>query len=568
MNYFKILTQRNTFPITISAIVFPFLLFFMSSCSLLFEDDDVYESYPAAPTSFTPGDTFKAEYTLYYDSSITIPSGTVLELGDTSGIRITNGTLTLEEGVTFIMGQSAQVIVTDGGRIVSNGTEKKPVSFLPHKGNSTWGRWRDTSFYGGISISKTADSANIFRNTHIKKASSGMYCAANRGVIIDSCLFDSIPYLCFSFEDSSAIAVSHSTFRSFSEYYGFELHGNSINALDETNSLTSTMMLRYPYITGGVLSADSIYLWGNMTIGAPEDGSYSPVTIAAGTLLKWEGGLASSWNAINVRNGGSVHFEGSSEKPIKIVGCKTMSIDSTAGEQSSFRYVDVRFNAINHGDPEDGIHISQKTGVSISNCEIAGKYGVHIDSGCSVEIDSTKFATFKRDIVLSNTGLTQIATSNDFDEGIEIGTVKLNKGTIPGCPIKLHSLKITSSAVTITAGAELNFSNRIDIEIDSGGSLSAVGTASQPIFFQGNKPHWSDYSAAIRIDSTAGGNNRFEYCLIHTPIDTIFSLQKSDLTIANTSIFGYEIAAIALDSASTLTLLSNSGIDSSAILYH
>lgn len=296
---------------------------------------------------------------------------------------------------------------------------------------------------------------------------------------------------------------------------------------DADDSETTTISIDVQSL--GSISADSVLVNTNSPAGEFDYRVPANATVVIGSDFTIEPGVSirmGAGSSIHVTNGGSIHAVGTAALPIAFVGQNAspgywygFEIDSN-NSLNEFAYVEVA-----HGGPAGYANVYLDGTLRASNSTFRGAetYGVLATEGAQLP----GFANNHFDD--NGEGALHIPTSligsldaaSDY-AGSSAGVVVVSGGTVSG----MHTWQAINTAyrvedngnlviagnVTVQPGAEFVMGEGSYVHVPTGGSLSAVGTASDSIRFVGANDiagHWYGFE----IDSNSS-SNRFSHVVV------------------------------------------------------
>ena len=291
----------------------------------------------------------------------------------------------------------------------------------------------------------------------------------------------------------------------------------------DVSNIACTTELETTSITEALVLDEPCYLV-NQDVVVGQGGQ---VTIAAGTVLKFASGVG-----IEVQTGGSLASNGTAAAPVVF-----SAIDRTPGSWDGLEFdrSNSASNVLNStvieyggsGTADYNLEIegfsSSPARVSLNNVllRFGATAGFSIDDEAIVGdiqgLVSTQNASSGEigSEVAASLGLDSRLSGNTDD-----GLVILTGGAIDNItawpaidvPYLVGRLPV-NAPMSIAAGSVLRFSAGGGLDINTGGSLSAIGTATSPILFTGldNTPGFWD---GLNFDRTNSSNNQLEHVIV------------------------------------------------------
>ncbi|MFH0730526.1 MAG: right-handed parallel beta-helix repeat-containing protein [Pseudomonadota bacterium] len=466
------------------------------------------------------------------------PFNLIGDIGVASGV-----TLTLEPGTEVQFSDNVGLWVD--GTLTAVGTSANPITVTGTSESSDW--WRVISVQNaGSAVFEWCDIAygGYYENADILKTGTGALSLKNSSIR-------------HSDGDGLRISAGYSAFTSsgntFSNNnYGVRLGINT--SFDDNTSVFSANNLDV-YVDGGTIDqnviwnlkpAYSLYISGNITVTGV-------LTVKPGTVVK-PGDNVGIWVS------GALNAVGTSTSPIYFTDWRDDTVggdanhDGTASAPASDWWRALFFNGGSSsgtlawctlryaGYYENlGLYKSGSGALTLSDCTVSDSdgYGMIIENNTGVVTLSRSSFTNNAwsglymsagpatatDCTFSNNGHygirqeindSLVYTGNTFT-GNSLGGVGVNGGTITtditwqasGSPINLAGdIGVASGAsLTIEPGTEVQFSDNVGLWID--GTLTAVGTSSNPITFTGTTES-PDWWRVISVQNA--GSAVFEWC--------------------------------------------------------
>ena len=290
----------------------------------------------------------------------------------------------------------------------------------------------------------------------------------------------------------------------------------------DVSNIACTTELETTLITEALVLDEPCYLV-NRNVVVDQGGQ---VTIAAGTVLKFASGVE-----LEVRTGGSLAANGTASAPVVF-----SAIDRTPGSWDGLEFdrSNSTSNVLNNTVIEYGgagtsgynldtisfssaptrltlnnvlLRLGASAGFRIANNTITGDIQglVSTQNASSGEVGPE---------IVTSLGVDSRLAGNTQD-GLEILTGTITNATAWSAfdvPYLLDRFEV-NAPLSIAAGSELRFLAGGGLDINAGGSLSAIGTATSPILFTGvdNTPGFWD---GLDYDRTNSTNNRLEHVIV------------------------------------------------------
>lgn len=422
-----------------------------------------------------------------------------------------DGRVELEPGVEMSFGTIAGVLVGNGGVLVATGTPEAPV--LLTAADQTW---------GGIDISGSASSENRLEGVELD-AVDGDAVHVNGGSrlsVINSTVRDS-QGVGLLVDSGSEITVQGSTFSGNDVPMHIALE--HVAGLSDDNTLTGNtddLVL----VDGGTLAEDAT--WG--PVGVPFRLESSTNIDGALDLLP---GIVLEFpldGAMWVSTSGSIHAEGTAESPVTMRGAenergywKGLSVESKATANALVFCVVENAGASQwNGATETvtGVWLEDQSKLVVTDSILRGSGGSALGSQGGADISGFANNTIENNastLMVSPNMAADIEPSNVFtgndDAFIRVeysgaDTIE-DAGTWDalGVPYRVLERMKISSAWELAPGAVVEVAQDVDISIETGGSISAVGTADAPVRFVGVEP-LVGYWQGIEIHTVTAAN--------------------------------------------------------------
>ena len=406
-----------------------------------------------------------------------------------TGNLTVNAALTVEPGVTLRFAESTRLILSSGGSLNAVGTPSDSIRFLG--GQASAGYW------DGIDV-QTVASANEIAYAEIAHGGDDGY--ANVYV-----------------RSSGEMAVHDSRIHTSSGYgieveSGGSIEGFAANTLRDNGSgailLVAEMVGQLDGASSyGAAAADRIVIdGGTATTAQTWPATDVPYNVAGNTYVEGavtvEAGAefhAGQSNRIIVQSGGSLKAVGTTSDSIRFRGEQTSAgywdgIDvHTVSSENQLTYASVA-----HGgdDGYGNVYVRNSGSVAVTNSRIdsSSTAGVVAESGGEIssfaENDFADNAGGALDIPVQQLGaLDSLSVYGGGTTGhfIEVDGTLTSAQTWPktDVAIRLTGNVFVEAAVTVQHGAWFQAGQANRLVVQSGGSLNAVGTAADPITFEG-----------------------------------------------------------------------------------
>lgn len=260
-----------------------------------------------------------------------------------------------------------------------------------------------------------------------------------------------------------------------------------------------------PTPVSGTISSDTTWMLDNspyIVVGN--------ITVAAGATLTVEPGVevrfsTGRWLQVS-NNGGSLVAQGTASQPITFTSSLTMPVAGSwrylyfaADSTGRLAHCGIGYAGANNYPALD----IRSAAVQIDNCRIhhSQDEGVRLTgAGLSPSLRNTRIEDNGGNAITQNTidmtpSYQALTLSGNGADALVIpgGTLGRNisldgsPAALGGAPIRLtgNTTVAASTTLTVRPGSELRFDAGLWLQVNSGGALQAVGTASQPIVFTG-----------------------------------------------------------------------------------
>jgi len=228
------------------------------------------------------------------------------------------------------------------------------------------------------------------------------------------------------------------------------------------------------------------------------------------------------------------------------VGENTPSITITVNRKGDIsQAVSVDYSAANGTAGDEDFASASGTLNWVATDSAAKTFTVQIVSDSVTEGDETVSLTLSNPSGGAALGenTTATLTITDFVAGVcngEIADSSVTEDTALNEPCYKvpNGIRVNSPAqLTINPGVRLEFAAGTQLEVNTGASLYAVGTASEPIFFTTGDEKFPGYWKGIRFRNSNSLNNQLDYVTIEYGVDNIdtFATTPVRLNIKNTT---------------------------------
>lgn len=433
------------------------------------------------------------------------------------GVADIRAQLTIEPGVNILCASGSRLDVETGGTIVSVGTETDSIKFIGE--NPSHGYW------DGINIG-SASASNEFGYTAIRYAGSGGYAgiyvhSTGQVKIHNTLLGSSSTYGITAQNGARLPGFAANVFRNNTQA-AVQIPSNLIGSLD-TNS---------DYLGDGtgfvsVSSRDVITTQTWPAINAPYriDGTtdiMAEVTIQAGAVLEF-----TQNSRMDVETGGSLIAVGTATDSIIFSGVQpTSGFWDGLAISSNNPNNELKFVKVMHGGSGGyaNLYLYSPGQVKISNSTYAESSTTGIYAQNDVRIGVFSGNSFQGNaeaaLKIPSGLLGSLDSGSDYLGPDGMGTISVfgrdvtTAQTWPAtnAPVVMDGVTDIMSGVTIEPGAEFHFTQGARLDVESSGSITAVGAADDSIRFRGVQKA-SGYWDGISVHSNSA-DNQFIYCVI------------------------------------------------------
>jgi len=466
----------------------------------------------ACPTEVT---TFRI------DSAITL-SGSCLRVPRSMTVA-ENGQLTIAPGTVLKFAASTSLTVSQGGSLTAAGTSDAPIVLSSLDASP--------GYWDGVNFSSSNSTRNRLENLVIEYAGgsdSGALstdASVERPVRItaDNVLLRHSAGAGFFFQPDTVLdrfARIQSTQNALAGLMG----PTSASALT-TESLFTGNAVDAIRLAG--ISVDTATGWNRIGVPFLVSGLSlrASLTMAAGTQVRFDAG-----GSLYVGPDGSLNAVGTSDAPILLTGSEATpgfweGLDFTYSASGNNRLEHVTIEYAGGGDAATAGAIVTNTGPTLPVRLQLSSVTLRASAGAGFRFEqNTLLGAFDSVISTSNTlpgtlsadALSGFGSGHDFTGNLRDELDLITSGveqplTIPAIGVPYtFGLISTSSALTIAPGVTLRARSGGSIYAGSAGSITAIGTAGQPIVIEGQvaQPgHWD----GIQLQYSNSAANRLEF---------------------------------------------------------
>jgi len=427
--------------------------------------------------------------------------------------------LTIEAGTTLYFQSSCGMKVRSEGTITAVGTKDKNITFTSAKTVKAAGDW------DGIGVNS---NSGTFTYCVFSYAANALTLnGTNESVTL--CTFSNNT-IGLDADDSDTVAtIANNAFTA----NGTPLLVNGKYDLGNTNTFTDNTS-QYVSHYGNIASARSWTLTSvpiRITSDLYVDAAF---TLGAGVTLAFDSDCA-----LYVRADGSITAKGTATEPITFTSSKTTkAADDWSGiivscNSGAFEYCDIRY-------AETGLTLVG-TNLSVKNCTLANNtIGVDAENSDTVATIQDNAFTSNGTPLLVNAKY-DLDNSNAFTTntnqyvGVN-GIITASRAwALTDVPLRFTSDVYVEAPLSISAGVTLTFMSSCGLHVRSDGSITATGTAANPITFTSAKTtkakgDWDGISVGDDVTITYGV---IEYAATGVSVSDSGLLSLTNSTVRN-----------------------------------
>ncbi|MBV1861223.1 MAG: right-handed parallel beta-helix repeat-containing protein [Nannocystaceae bacterium] len=422
-----------------------------------------------------------------FTGDVTFPAGCY----QVPSVVAIDGRLEMEAGVEMHFGTLSTVLVANGGVIIASGSVDAPV--LLTATDQSW---------GGIDLSGSASSENRLEGVEVDAVDGNAIelGGASRLSVIDSTVRDN-EGIGLVVGAGSEIIVQGSTFSGNEVPMHVALE--HVAGLGDNNTLTGNtddLVL----VDGGTLADDASWSPVGVPLRLQSDAYFDgALDLLPGIVLEFplDGAM---W----VSTSGSIHAEGTAEAPVTLRGAqaergywKGLAVESKA-TANALQYCVIENAGASQWNGADetvtGIWLPDQSKLVVSDSILRGSGGSALGSQGGADISGFAGNTIEDNastLMVSPNMAADIEPSNVFtsndDAFVRVeysGADTLeDAGTWSALDVPYRVLERMSvtAAWELAPGAVVEVAQDVNISIQSGGSISAIGTAEAPVRFVG-----------------------------------------------------------------------------------
>lgn len=417
---------------------------------------------------------------------------------------IDGGELTVEAGATLQFNANIAFIVRDDGRLRLSGTEDAPVVLM--------GQEESAGFWKGLNL-RSSGAANVLDHFVIAHAGSrgwsgaaystaSIFASASSGATMTNGRITTGGGHGFIAERQTEVRVSGCTFELHDQ--GAYVHPDVAQYLSADNAFVDNVV---NVVRVGFSDTDDLLTeqtWQNVGVPWRIEKTLdvlAPLTLAPGAVVEFNEDIA-----LEINEDGRLIAVGTAEAPITLTGVEKtrgywqgIQVESR-GSENALDHVVFEFagskNWTGAAQSAAGIRFEQGSRMSITNSTLrqTGNFAIWA-------ADDVVFPAFEDNIFEQNAGVVhmhpntvgQVSPNNTFTDNDD-NTVRVTHGSFDSVTqaatwraLPVHYLVAdqtqVKAALTIEAGATLEFLEDALLEVKEEGSLTAIGTEAAPIVF-------------------------------------------------------------------------------------
>jgi len=486
---------------------------------------------PTDPTDGSTGETGDCPTLGQTDftGDVTFPAGCY----QVPSVVAIDGRVEMEAGVEMHFGSLSTLVVANGGVIIASGSVEAPV--LLTAADLSW---------GGIDLSGSASSENRLEGVEIDTVDGNAIDVggASRLSVINSTIRDN-EGVGLAVDAGSEVIVQGSSFSG--NDVPMHLALEHVAGLSDDNTLTGNtddLVL----VDGGTLAEDATWSPVGVPLRLQSDARFEgALDLLPGIVLEF--GLD---GALWVSTSGSIHAEGTAESPVTMRGAenergywKGLAVESKATANTLRHCVVENAGASQwNGATETvtGIWLPDQSKLVVADSILRGSGGSALGSQGGADISGFAGNTIEDNastLMVSPNMAADIEASNTFSRNDD-GFVRVEysgadtieeAGTWAalGVPYRVLERMRVAAAWELAPGAVVEVAQDVNISIDSGGSISAIGTADAPVRFVGAES-LRGYWQGIEIH-TVTASNVFEHAeVVHAGSEGFNGSDDSD----------------------------------------
>ena len=409
-----------------------------------------------------------------------------------------NATLTIAPGTELVFADNTHLNVLTDGVLSASGTEQDPILFT--SSTKMPGAW------GGIEIQSSSTSTL----DHITIEYGGSLASdnpANIGLsssgsaaITNAVIQNSASYGIAKTELETITNFTNNVITA-NQRAPIRLDANSIGILDNTSNYTgnaSTERVSQDFIEVTEVDITANQTWANLSVPYHfvEETNYevrANLVIAAGSTLRF-----TENSAMRVQVDGELKAIGTDPERITFT-----SINDSPGSWLALVFLntggdnEIAFATIENGGSggsASNLRVSQNTQLTVSNTIIRNSsvYGLNLDGPVNLSMSDTSISGNRFSVFADITNVSVLTTNNTYDGNTAADKVVLRTNRSLGAaqtfidigiPYEIPGLININAPLTIAEGTYIQFtgSGTGGLQINSGGSLSVLGTASNRV---------------------------------------------------------------------------------------
>jgi hypothetical protein len=463
---------------------------------------------------------------------LVLPAGTCWTVDE--NLTLSDGIVAVEEGVEIRFASNIKVSISTGGQLTISGTAEAPVYLGTSDPLISW---------QGIAMDDSQGSANAWAHVVVENAGSAQWNGAS-----DS-------YAALWLDGSTTLSLSAVTFQ---KNVGRALRVNTDVALTAADlSFVGNTETAWVSMGGAAAFGPETVLDGNdddrihvgfgnnetladaatwAALSAPyliTDRCFvdAPLTLEPGVVVQMEEGAS-----MTVRGDGALAAEGTADSPIVFEGAsvgtrgywKGLAFEVGGTEEplaygvvlDHVRIADAGSSAWNgNDDTVAAVFMNTSGSALITNTEIHNSAGYGLYAGGDARIagfagnhlhDNNAPMRIHPDLVGGLAGTSTIENNTDDRVWVVFGNNdKVSRAATwrdLGTPYYIADRMFVEAAVEVEAGVEIELAQDIAMRVLELGSLTASGTADDPVVFRGANANASGFWRGLYFESNIGAN--------------------------------------------------------------
>ncbi|MDH3207557.1 MAG: Ig-like domain-containing protein [Gemmatimonadota bacterium] len=494
-------------------------------------------------------------------------------------LSVNNGTLVVEPGAHISFGPSASLSIASGGRLSAIGTPDQPIIFTSLDPD---GLWRGIRFDGSASADNRLESVVLANGgssgwSGATYSTSALYLEGNSRVDVASSEITGSGGTALTVEEDVVLAFNANTV--VDNAVAGWVHPNAARSIGSDNVFDGNAdeVIRVGF--GNTDAVGTAQRW--LGIGVPfeiQDRMFveAPLTLDPGALLSFKADVS-----MIVRNDGTLTAFGTAEAPITFTGTEPLAgfwkglQITTVSTDNVFDGVVFEYggSAAWTGDPDSRamVYLTSNSKAAFTNSLFreSGHFALWVPAGGDITgLSGNVFQGNARTIVVHPNRVGAITDSNSFvDNGEQVVRVSFgNNDAVVAeqtwaaleVPYRVTVRTFIEAPLAIEAGTVVQFAQDASLNVRNGGSLTAEGTALDPIAFVGQESV-AAYWQGIEF-GTVSASNVLSYVLFeHAGSQAWFGGTDSVATLHITSDGLLDLADVTIRTTGGYALILASG---------